>query len=237
MDIRGKDQTRYWGKRAKSYGSQYGLDTMTTKIKVKRKVDLLFRHIRQSDAILEIGCGTGIYTKEIAERSNNFVASDLSLEMLEEAKKNNPKVEFRHLDARKLDVDDASYDVVISCFVLQHVDMVLVLPEIHRVLRTGGRMSALVPNILNPLHYGRARSKIARAILKENSNSEDLTRWVWERALKKYGFPRSEIIPVEFTSSYVPTNLANLGITVSKVLEKIPVVRELAGTLIITAWK
>lgn len=51
------------------------------------------------------------------------------------------------LDIEKLDVPDASYDVVICSHVLEHVDDVRALHELYRVLKPGGRLITMVPLI------------------------------------------------------------------------------------------
>ena len=44
------------------------------------------------------------------------------------------------LDIEKLDVADASYDVIVCNHVLEHVDDGKALAELYRILRPGGRV-------------------------------------------------------------------------------------------------
>ena len=49
------------------------------------------------------------------------------------------------VDIENLAVEDASFDVVICSHVLEHVNDTLALASIHRVLRPGGILIAMVP--------------------------------------------------------------------------------------------
>jgi len=205
--IRGENQQEYWSKRANTYGHQYGLDRESVQLKIQRKVSLLRKYINFNGKVIEMGCGTGLYTKEFSKLSHNFVATDISTDMVEVSKKYCPNVEFLKVDARHTGIPNNSYDVVVSSFLLQHVDIKLVVPEMYRILKSNGKFGAFVPNILNPLHYSRARVGFMRQILKENSESEDFNRWEWVEILNSYGFKDIKVIPIEFTSPYLPSHL------------------------------
>ncbi len=238
MEIRGEGQNKYWSSRATTYGNQYGLDTLTTKLKIRRKVEVMSQYLDfNKDKVVEFGCGTGLFTKEFSRLNKNLLSTDLSLEMIEVAKKYCPEVKFMQVDARKMQFDNESFDVVVSSFLLQHVETKLVLPEMSRILKHGGQFGAVIPNVLNPLHYGRSRVGWLRKILHENSEAENFTRWEWSRKLRGYGLEPICIRPIEFTSPYVPTSLVNISMGISNVIEMIPIIREFAGTVIIVARK
>lgn len=245
MDIRGEKQGEYWGNRATTYGNQYGLDRECNQLKIERKMRVVFSYVHrklepriiQRPKVIEFGCGTGLYTKELSKKFRYFVSSDISYQMIEVAQKNNPDVEFKEVDARKMEFGDESFDVVFSAFLLQHAETELVLPEMYRILKKNGVFVAIVPNILNPIHYGRARVGLYRKIFHENSNSEDFTRWKWLEMMKNLGYRDIEITPIEFTSPYTPKSLTPIYFKASEILEKIPVLKEFAGSLIIAGRK
>jgi len=235
MNIRGVDQKDYWDSRASGYDSQYGQNTPTTRMKIARKVDTMFKRggVLHTDHVLEIGCGTGAYTGEIALRlKTKLLAIDISPKLMAKAKRDNPDVDFLIADSRQLGMKDEIFDVVMAAFLLQHVDTSLVVPEIYRVLKHGGAFVGIVPNILNPIHYLRAKG-----FFNETSNSVDFNRWKWEHLLRDYGFIHVGIYPIEFTSPYVPESVAQYAMKVSSILERIPVIREFAGSLLIVAEK
>lgn len=234
-DIRGISQKEYWDMRASEYDAQYGQYTPTTRMKVARKVSMMFKYgnVCHTDRVLEIGCGTGAYTGEIALRlKTTLLAVDIAPQMITKAKRDWVDVDFELADARELWMGDEEFDVVITAFLLQHVDTNLVVPEIHRVLKPNGKLIALVPNILNPIHYLRAKG-----FFNETSISVDFNRWKWESLLHDWGFSDVSISPVEFTSPYVPERFAKEAMNISSILERIPLIREFAGSLLIVAQK
>lgn len=237
-DIRGINQQLYWSSRATTYGKQYGLDTAVTRKKIQRKVQLMAQYggIDKVDKILEIGCGTGLFTREIFKINPNLVAADISLDMLEIAKKQ-CGAQFIQVDARKLAIENNTYDVVVSTYLLQHVDTDKVLTEMCRILKSKGKLVAIIPNILNPIHYGRARMEWLKKLVNETSSCEDFTRWQWVKILKHYGFEPIVIKPIEFVSPFIPDVLFNFSMKINQKMEIIPIIREFAGTLIIVAEK
>jgi len=93
---------------------------------------------------LEIAAGTGRVTHHIRERiaaSAKLIASDISEEMLAEAKKklNHLDIEWQNIDAQQLPFRDDSIDLVVCCFGYMFVhDKPKAFAEAYRVLRPGG---------------------------------------------------------------------------------------------------
>ncbi|MBY0424681.1 MAG: class I SAM-dependent methyltransferase, partial [Cytophagales bacterium] len=55
--------------------------TASGKIRWQNRVRLLTSHLKPGMRILEIGCGTGIFTKEIANKGVELIAIDISPEL------------------------------------------------------------------------------------------------------------------------------------------------------------
>lgn len=99
------------------------------------------------------------------------------------------------LNLEALDLPDASYDVVVGSHVLEHVNDALAIGELHRVLRPGGRLIAMVP-----LVEGWDRTYENPAILSEadrfrHFGQEDHVRYYgadFRERLKAGGFLVSE---------------------------------------------
>jgi ubiquinone/menaquinone biosynthesis C-methylase UbiE len=93
---------------------------------------------------LEIAAGTGRVTRHIRERiatSAKLIASDISEEMLAEAKKKlgHLDIDWQHIDAEQLPFSDNSIDLVVCCFGYMFVpDKPKAFAEAYRVLRPGG---------------------------------------------------------------------------------------------------
>jgi ubiquinone/menaquinone biosynthesis C-methylase UbiE len=101
--------------------------------------------------VLEAGCGVGAQTKIIASKNpgSKFLSIDLSADSLIDAQKlitslGITNVEFRQADIYSLPFEDAVFDSIIICFVLEHLhNPTQALIELKRVLRKGGSMIAI----------------------------------------------------------------------------------------------
>jgi ubiquinone/menaquinone biosynthesis C-methylase UbiE len=106
------------------------------------------------ERVLDVGTGTGIVALRAAERlgpQGRVVGIDLSDGMLSVAQANaaraglSDRAVFRKMDAEALQLDDGSFDVVLSLFALLHFPRPLTaLREMSRVLRPGGRLVVAV---------------------------------------------------------------------------------------------
>lgn len=98
----------------------------------------------ESWEVVDLGCGTGPVAEALAPFVRRVVGVDGSEAMLELAAgrlQRFDNVELRHGSLEAPPLEDASVDVATLCLVLHHVDdPALVLREVHRILRPGGRV-------------------------------------------------------------------------------------------------
>ncbi|OBI49386.1 class I SAM-dependent methyltransferase [Mycobacterium sp. E787] len=110
----------------------------------------LLPHLAPGLSVLDIGCGPGTITADLAERvaPGTVLAIDLFPGVLEVARaevvrRNLGNVTFAAADVHRLEFPDDSFDVVHAHQVLQHVaDPVRALREMRRVCRPGGIVAA-----------------------------------------------------------------------------------------------
>ncbi|MEE1784065.1 methyltransferase domain-containing protein [Streptomyces sp. SP17BM10] len=111
----------------------------------------LLPELRPGQALLDVGCGPGTITADLAELvgpSGRVVAVDTSAEVLEQAAayvagRGLSNVVFEVADVHRLSHRDGEFDVVHAHQVLQHVaDPVAALREMRRVLAPGGVVAA-----------------------------------------------------------------------------------------------
>ncbi|KQV23893.1 MULTISPECIES: methyltransferase domain-containing protein [unclassified Kitasatospora] len=107
----------------------------------------LLPELRAGQALLDVGCGPGTITADLAELvgpTGRVVAVDRSAEVLAQAAeyvagRGIGNVTFERADAYRLPYADGEFDVVHAHQVLQHVaEPVLVLRELRRVTAPGG---------------------------------------------------------------------------------------------------
>jgi trans-aconitate methyltransferase len=97
---------------------------------------------RPGERILDLGCGTGHLTAQIAEAGSEVVGIDSSSQMVEEARRLYPRVRFEVADARDFTFDDA-FDAVFSNAVLHWVkEPEKAIACVRSALEPGGRFVA-----------------------------------------------------------------------------------------------
>jgi len=108
-------------------------------------LDLLRRQPLGRKTVLEIGCGTGKYTRHLAEQCARYVALDRSAPLLAIARERCAGLEaitFLQAEAEAIPLPDASVDVVFSSWALDGIVPVSAreqaIAECERVLRDSG---------------------------------------------------------------------------------------------------
>jgi SAM-dependent methyltransferase len=102
---------------------------------------------------LDIGCGEGRLTRDLADRGHNVIGVDASPAMIEAASAQSPELEFVEADAAQLPLDDGAADLAIAFMSLMDIDdMPGALREAARVLQPGGRLVAAVVHPINSAH-------------------------------------------------------------------------------------
>jgi SAM-dependent methyltransferase len=105
--------------------------------------------VRGCHRILDAGCGNGRYSKFLlnhADADAQLTSFDLSQKMLARSRKRlgNPRVTHVAADLTRLPYADASFDAIVSGWVLEHLpDPRPGLRELARVLRSGGKLLLL----------------------------------------------------------------------------------------------
>ncbi len=111
--------------------------------------------IRPGQRVLDVGCGTGVVTRMMAERTGvegHVTGLDPSQAMLDQARRYSqfPPVAWVAGEGEHLPFSDASFDAVTAQFSLRNMrDWSAGLQEMVRVLKPGGRLVVL--DIVQPL--------------------------------------------------------------------------------------
>ncbi len=90
---------------------------------------------------LDVGCGTGNYTIELAKKGVNFIAIDPSERMLNLAKSKYDKIDWRLGEAENTGLDSDSIHGILGSLTMHHwTDLNIAFRELYRIMKSGGTM-------------------------------------------------------------------------------------------------
>lgn len=114
---------------------------------------LEFLNPRPGEKILDVGCGTGIFTQDVSDCGARVTGMDLSIPMLQKAIARMGSTSFTGLcaDMYALPFLSNSFDKVFSMTAIEFVpDAGRAIAELDRVTRKGGRVVVTTLNSLSP---------------------------------------------------------------------------------------
>jgi len=127
----------------------YNFWSLLTESKAAKKI-IELAEITEGESILEVACGTGVVFEQIIRLNpdGNNVGIDLSLDMLEKAKKRLKRVnlsnyEIKEGNALSLDFEDDSFELVVNNFMVDLMPVETfdkIASEFYRVIKPGGRV-------------------------------------------------------------------------------------------------
>jgi demethylmenaquinone methyltransferase/2-methoxy-6-polyprenyl-1,4-benzoquinol methylase len=158
--LTGKERATYvqnmFTKIARRYDLMNRLMTGGQDVRWRKRVIELAR-LDSKSSLLDLGTGTGDLAREALTQAPRakVIAADFTLEMMRVGQKNGA-LNFSTADALRLPFGDASFDAVVSGFLMRNViDLQKAIQEQYRVLKKGGRIVILdttrpKKNILSP---------------------------------------------------------------------------------------
>ena len=109
--------------------------------------DFLLRHVPENcGRVLEVGCGTGEFSRRLAERAQHVTAIDLSTEMIRVARSRAEKIsniDFEVANLMSRDFPAAQFDCIATIATLHHVPMQQALVKLKDALKPGGILIVL----------------------------------------------------------------------------------------------
>jgi len=189
--------------------------------------------------VLELGCGTGLFTRMAAESGAEIVAIDISPVLLEEArgKTQSLNVTYQEADAHALEFPSEYFDVVFGSSILHHLIVRECLREVHRVLVSGGRAVFAEPNMMNPQIWMERNISWVRRVSGTSPDETAFVRFNLARQLWAQGFVDVIVLPHEFLHPWTPEALIPAVERLSRALERTPLIREIGGSLLIKGTK
>ncbi|MFZ4547900.1 MAG: class I SAM-dependent methyltransferase [Bacteroidales bacterium] len=220
-------------------GEVWNWESPAGKLRWQRRVKMLTAGIKPNDQILELGCGTGYFTKEIVSTGAFVTAIDISPELLNIAKKEitATNVSFLLDNAYDLSFKENSFDKILGSSVLHHLEIRKAICEMFRVLKPGGRILFTEPNMMNPQIAMQKNIPSLKRKLGDSPDETAFFRWTLKRLLHETGFNAIEITPFDFLHPSLSPLLIPFISCLGSIVEKTPVIKEIAGSLYITAQK
>ncbi|WP_229380065.1 class I SAM-dependent methyltransferase [Haloterrigena salifodinae] len=147
----------------------------------------------EAPSVLDVACGTGRITRHVARDAASVLGVDISGGMLERAQRYAAReglknVAFARMSADELWVDDGAFDRVACCWALHlFPDVDAALAELHRVLRSSGRLVGTT--IVDEYVLGAAP---VRAVARLTVGAEPFDVDSFRTRLRKAGFSSLE---------------------------------------------
>jgi SAM-dependent methyltransferase len=197
-------------------------------------------HIAPGETVLELGAGSGVWTEHLTAvlgEASPITAAVFNADLAEAAR-------ARHLAATDVvTVSEESrleletYDYVVGTAMLSHDRWRENLAWIVRLLKPGGQLLFLEANYWNPQVFAKAHS---RHLARWSRNAEcqiALRESELRRAARSESLEDVVVVPYDILHPRTPRRLVPAVQSTAFVLEHLPGIRELCGTLFICASK
>lgn len=237
-------EKKRWDKKASTYVRDVEslklnktYDNVFSQLNTLKPVYEFFRlnETKEPPVILDFGCGAGWSTLLLSQKARLVYGFDLSFNSI---KVLNQKKEYNEIgnilafkcNAEHLPFKDGTFDYVFGNAILHHLDLELVIPEISRILKPGGRAAFCEPFGHNPVVnlYRYIKDKYVEKVIGIHCpvTYED-------RALFNKYFSRADFVETSFLSDKSPL----LRSVERFLLENIKITRNLASYVTILLEK
>ena len=210
--------------------------TPAGQVRRRRRAELFTGSGDQSASVLEVGCGTGTFTGDLDRAFGNLTCVDVSEVLLAEARQRHPRVVFVNADIHRTEFPDATFDLIVGCSVLHHLDWGLALSEIFRILKPGGAVRFSEPNLANPQIFLQNNWRWLKERVGDSPDEYAFTAPQIRRDLERTGFVEIVARPYEFLHPSVPAKLVGAVIRFESVIQRTPL-RLIGGSIEIRARK
>ncbi|MDG2306755.1 MAG: methyltransferase domain-containing protein [Candidatus Binatia bacterium] len=226
--LAGQDPDLAWG-----WGSPAG------RLRADRRAALIVEggRVGANSRAVEVGCGSGLFTERFLRPGGKVVAVELSPDLLAYAQQRGlPPDQVRFVQGRFEDAEfGRDFDAVIGSSVLHHLELDVALERAFDVLRPGGWLSFAEPNMLNPQIF--LERKFRRFFPLVSPDETAFRAGPLRRRLEAAGFVDVQIEPFDWLHPAVPEGLIPAVSWVGSMLERTPLARSFAGSLIIRAQR
>ncbi len=197
-----------WNSHANWYAGMVGSEGSMYHQKLAFPHTLKLLSIKEDDKILDIGCGTGVFSQYVKEKGGKYFGLDISKRMIAQAKKDfSQQGKFFEFDILKLqprgEFAPGSFDAVTFILSIQDMsDLESVIKNASKLLKKGGKLAMFIkhPAFNIPRQSGwiedKERSLTSRRVdryltpldmpLVKKLKNQTITTFHYHRALQDY---------------------------------------------------
>jgi len=187
--------------------------------------------------VLEVGCGSGEFTVRLKGLGLGVTAFDLTENCVRHAAgqlKSEEEINCGVADITAMPYSADAFDICFGVSILHHVPLEAAFHEIVRVLRSGGRFFFSEPNMFNPQIAVEKNIGWIKRRLEDSPSETAFFRRSLARRLNAVSGVQATVENIDFLHPLVPEKLLPLVEKISDFAEKVPLVKELSGSLAIT---
>lgn len=198
-------------------------------------------HVLPGERVLELGAGSGLWTAHLADALkgecpitavvfDEELAAELDARAL-------PNVEVAHVRHLSADLPAESFDYVVGTAIICHDRYAENLRALHRLLRPGGQLLFFEANFWNPQVLVKS---VVPSVGRWAGNADcqiGMRRWKLLQEASRSGYVEIEVIPYDILHPRSPARLIPAIQSTAYLLERLPAVRDLCGTLYVWARK
>jgi SAM-dependent methyltransferase len=226
----------------KGFNQGFALVT-STRVRMMRRTGFFLDAMDKQPGkkVLEIGCGTGEVSYWMAEQSPmQILGTDISEMFIKSAHENYQldNLDFKVVDFNKPDdMIKGNYDYVFGNGILHHLYYTLdeSLKNIKALLKPGGKMVFMEPNIYNP--YCQLIFKVP--FLRKWANLEPdemaFSAPFIKKKLEQQGFKNVKVGYKDFLLPGIPAFLIKPSILIGNIAEKTPLIKNISQSIFIIA--
>jgi 2-polyprenyl-3-methyl-5-hydroxy-6-metoxy-1,4-benzoquinol methylase len=214
-----------------------------TDMRLERRADYIISQFisTQNIEVLEIGCGMGIMANMMANKTKaKIMGVDLCQPFIEVARKNFNKanLSFQVMDFNKVeDFIHQKFDYIVGNGILHHLyyNLDSALSNIRRLLKPGGKMIFLEPNIYNPYVSLIFKNSYFRKKAALEPTEMAFSKKFITQKLQSAGYKNIKVEYKDFLLPGIPRIFVKPSILIGDIAEKTPLIKNISQSIFISA--
>jgi dolichol-phosphate mannosyltransferase len=197
-------------------------------------------HVAPEETVLELGAGGGLWTEHLTDvlrGASPITAAVFNTDLASQARSKALAATDVILVFQESDLPLEKYDYVVGTAMLSHSLWRENLAWIYRLLKPGGQLLFLEANYWNPQVFAKARSRTLARWSRNADCQIALRKSELVDAANQQGLEGIVVVPYDILHPKTPRRLIPSVQSTAFVLEQLPGIKELCGTLFFSASK